>query len=200
EAATTADRVKCTTRCARTVAKPRRSRLSRTLRGPSTAEIVSQSAGRDGSKSGTAAERSNPFPFELQPVMRLARSSTFSFPSDREERLDVLRYRRRVARQDQRRRDRPRGRFAVFGEQQVDEDRRDEAVVVRQPLPEVRLPAEGRGEEHADAQARQEDRSGDREPMGGSLLGFHAPTNRAPRIKASAPVAFLLPQPYFILA
>jgi len=36
--------------------------------------------------------------------------------------------------------------------------------------------------------------------MGGSLLGFHATTNRAPRIKASAPVAFLLPQPYFILA
>ena len=50
----TAARVKCLTRCVRTVAKPRRSRLSRTPRGPSTAEIVSQSAGRDGSKSKTA--------------------------------------------------------------------------------------------------------------------------------------------------
>ncbi|TMA06376.1 MAG: metallophosphoesterase [Methanobacteriota archaeon] len=188
------------TRCARTVARPRRSRLSRTPRGPSTAEIVSQSAGRDGSSQ----ERQ-------QSVRTLFRSSSnrscgwrgappFSFPSDREERLDVLRDRRRIARQDQVRRDGPPRRFDAFGEQQVDEDRRDEAVVVRQPLPEVRLPAEGRGEEHADDQARQEDRSGDREPMGGSLLGFHAPTNRAPRIKASAPVAFLLPQPYFILA
>jgi len=49
EAATTVARVRCMTRCARTVAKPRRFRLSRTPRGPSTAEIVSQSAGRDGS-------------------------------------------------------------------------------------------------------------------------------------------------------
>jgi hypothetical protein len=48
-AATTVARVKCMTRCARTVAKPRRSRLNRTRRGPSIAAIVSQSAGRDGS-------------------------------------------------------------------------------------------------------------------------------------------------------
>src|SRR5437773_48971 len=77
EAATTADRVKCTTRCARTVAKPRRSRLSRTLRGPSTAEIVSQSAGRDGSSQERQQSVRTLFRFELQPVMRLARSSTF---------------------------------------------------------------------------------------------------------------------------
>ena len=49
EAATTVARVRCMTRCARTVAKPRRFRLNRTPRGLSTAEIVSQSAGRDGS-------------------------------------------------------------------------------------------------------------------------------------------------------
>src|SRR3989442_11215831 len=63
-AATTVARVKCLMRCARTVAKPRRFRLNRTRRGLSTAEIVSQSAGRDGSKieNGT---RSNLFPFEL---------------------------------------------------------------------------------------------------------------------------------------
>src|SRR6266545_904738 len=43
---------------------------------PATAEIVSQSAGRDGSEidNGTAFE---PFSFELHPVMRLARSSFF---------------------------------------------------------------------------------------------------------------------------
>ena len=55
EAATTAARVRCLMRCARTVAKPRRSRSNRTRQGLSTAEIVSQSAGRDGSKSITAA-------------------------------------------------------------------------------------------------------------------------------------------------
>ncbi len=47
--ATTVARVRCMMRCARTVAKPRRSRLNRTRRGPSIAAIVSQSAGRDGS-------------------------------------------------------------------------------------------------------------------------------------------------------
>jgi len=64
EAATTAARVKCLMRCARTVAKPRRFRLNRTRRGLSTAEIVSQSAGRDGSKIENG-KRSNLFPFEL---------------------------------------------------------------------------------------------------------------------------------------
>ena len=64
EAATTAARVKCLMRCARTVAKPRRFRLNRTLQGLSTAEIVSQSAGRDGSKIENG-KRSNLFPFEL---------------------------------------------------------------------------------------------------------------------------------------
>src|SRR5712692_9756293 len=62
-AATTAARVKCLMRCARTVAKPRRFRLNRTRRGLSTAEIVSQSAGRDGSKIENG-KRSNLFPFE----------------------------------------------------------------------------------------------------------------------------------------
>src|SRR2546426_694487 len=45
-------------------AKPRRFRLNRTRRGLSTAEIVSQSAGRDGSKIENG-KRSNLFPFEL---------------------------------------------------------------------------------------------------------------------------------------
>ena len=63
-AATIAARVKCLMRCARTVAKPRRFRLNRTRRGLSTAEIVSQSAGRDGSKIENG-KRSNLFPFEL---------------------------------------------------------------------------------------------------------------------------------------
>ena len=76
EAATTAARVKCLMRCARTVAKPRRFRLNRTPRGLSTAEIVSQSAGRDGSKIENG-KRSNLFPFELQTAVRLARSSFF---------------------------------------------------------------------------------------------------------------------------
>src|SRR2546426_12547525 len=53
--AMTGARVKCTTRCARIVAKPPRSRSNRTRQGLSTAEIVSQSAGRDGFKSITAA-------------------------------------------------------------------------------------------------------------------------------------------------
>src|SRR5436309_1077479 len=53
--AMTEARVKCTTRYARIVAKPPRSRSNRTRQGLSTAEIVSQSAGRDGSKSITAA-------------------------------------------------------------------------------------------------------------------------------------------------
>src|SRR3989442_1703247 len=57
-------------RCARTVAKPRRFRLNRTRRGLSTAEIVSQSAGRDGSKIENG-KRSNLFPFEL-PTRRAA--------------------------------------------------------------------------------------------------------------------------------
>src|SRR5881396_1266516 len=70
EAATTAARVKCLMRCARTVAKPRRFRLNRTRRGLSTAEIVSQSAGRDGSKIENG-KRSNLFPFEL-PTRRAA--------------------------------------------------------------------------------------------------------------------------------
>jgi hypothetical protein len=70
EAATTAARVKCLMRCARTVAKPRRFRLNRTPRGLSTAEIVSQSAGRDGSKIENG-KRSNLFPFEL-PTRRAA--------------------------------------------------------------------------------------------------------------------------------
>src|SRR3989442_12180559 len=52
--AMTEARVKCTTRCARIVAKPPRSRSNRTRQGLSTAEIVSQSAGRDGSKPITA--------------------------------------------------------------------------------------------------------------------------------------------------
>jgi hypothetical protein len=69
-AATTAARVKCLMRCARTVAKPRRFRLNRTRRGLSTAEIVSQSAGRDGSKIENG-KRSNLFPFEL-PTRRAA--------------------------------------------------------------------------------------------------------------------------------
>src|SRR5437879_11198185 len=47
---TTLFRSKCTTRCARIVAKPPRSRSNRTRQGLSTAEIVSQSAGRDGSR------------------------------------------------------------------------------------------------------------------------------------------------------
>lgn len=54
EAATTEARAKCTTRCARTVARRPRSRSSRTRPDPSTAEIVSPSAGRDGSKIRTA--------------------------------------------------------------------------------------------------------------------------------------------------
>src|SRR3989454_9491381 len=57
--AMTEARVKCTTRCARIVAKPPRSRSNRTRQGLSTAEIVSQSAGRDGSKSETAAFEPN---------------------------------------------------------------------------------------------------------------------------------------------
>src|SRR5438552_17002544 len=57
--AMTEARVKCTTRYARIVAKPRRSRSNRTRQGLSTAEIVSQSAGRDGSKSITAAFEPN---------------------------------------------------------------------------------------------------------------------------------------------
>src|SRR2546425_1687332 len=69
-AATIAARVKCLMRCARTVAKPRRFRLNRTPRGLSTAEIVSQSAGRDGSKIENG-KRSNLFPFEL-PTRRAA--------------------------------------------------------------------------------------------------------------------------------
>src|SRR2546422_11623338 len=73
-AATTAARVKYLMRCARTVAKPRRFRLNRTLRGLSTAEIVSQSAGRDGSKIENG-KRSNLFRSSSQPAVRLARSS-----------------------------------------------------------------------------------------------------------------------------
>src|SRR2546426_3645786 len=69
-AATTAARGKCFMRGARTVAKPRRFRLNRTRRGLSTAEIVSQSAGRDGSKIKNG-KRSKLFPFEL-PTRRAA--------------------------------------------------------------------------------------------------------------------------------
>jgi len=85
-AATTVARVRCMTRCARTVAKPRRSRLNRTRRGPSIAAIVSQSAGRDGSSQERQQSVRTLFRFELHPVMRLARSSRFSFPSD--QRID----------------------------------------------------------------------------------------------------------------
>ena len=76
-AATTAARVKCLMRCARTVAKPRRFRLNRTPRGLSTAEIVSQSAGRDGSKIENG-KRSNLFPFEL--LTRRAAGAELVFP------------------------------------------------------------------------------------------------------------------------
>src|SRR2546427_1810253 len=79
-AATIAARVKCLMRCARTVAKPRRFHLNRTPRGLSTAEIVSQSAGRDGSKIENG-KRSNLFPFEL-PTRRAA-GAELVFPSHR---------------------------------------------------------------------------------------------------------------------
>src|SRR3989442_95156 len=70
--------VNCLMRCARTVAKPRRFLLNRTPRGLSTAEIVSQSAGRDGSKIENG-KRSNLFPFEL-PTRRAA-GAELVFPS-----------------------------------------------------------------------------------------------------------------------
>src|SRR6266581_6285169 len=77
-AVTTEARVQCTTRCARTAAKPPRSRSNRTRPDPSTAEIVSQSAGRDGSKSITAAFE--PFSFEL-PTRRAAGAElVFPYP------------------------------------------------------------------------------------------------------------------------
>src|SRR6266508_1972709 len=82
-AVTTEARVQCTTRCARTAAKPPRSRSNRTRPDPSTAEIVSQSAGRDGSRSRTA-QRSNLFPFEL-PTRRAA-GAELVFPSPVERR------------------------------------------------------------------------------------------------------------------
>jgi hypothetical protein len=72
-------RVKCTTRYARIVAKPPRSPSNRTRRGLSTAEIVSQSAGRDGSKIENG-KRSNLFPFEL-PTRRAAGAElVFPYP------------------------------------------------------------------------------------------------------------------------
>src|SRR5437867_735310 len=88
EAATTAARVKCLMRCARTVAKPRRFRLNRTRRGLSTAEIVSQSAGRDGSKIENG-KRSNLFPFEL-PTRRAAGAElVFPYPKHHQDRCTI---------------------------------------------------------------------------------------------------------------
>ncbi len=51
EAASTEARAKCTTQCARTADKPRRCPSNRTLPDPSTAEIATQSAGREDSRA-----------------------------------------------------------------------------------------------------------------------------------------------------
>src|SRR5438128_10752304 len=75
--AMTEARVKCTTRYARIVAKPPRSRSNRTRQGLSTAEIVSQSAGRDGSKSITPPIVRTSVRSRTQPSVRLA--ARFSF-------------------------------------------------------------------------------------------------------------------------
>src|SRR5438876_12416867 len=79
--AMTEARVKCTTRYARIVAKPPRSRSNRTRQGLSTAEIVSQSAGRDGSNSIPPAIDRNSVRAPNQPGVRLAGRSSFSLPS-----------------------------------------------------------------------------------------------------------------------
>src|SRR2546422_4230439 len=70
--AMTEARVKCTTRCARIVAKPPRSRSNRTRQGLSTAEIVSQSAGRDGSKQERQPTVRYSFRSSSQPAVRVA--------------------------------------------------------------------------------------------------------------------------------
>src|SRR2546426_6486548 len=75
--AMTEARVKCTTRCARIVAKPPRSRSNRTRQGLSTAEIVSQSAGRDGSKQERQQSVRTSFRSTYQPAMRTPRNSDF---------------------------------------------------------------------------------------------------------------------------
>src|SRR5438128_10908781 len=75
--AMTEARVKCTTRYARIVAKPRRSRSNRTRQGLSTAEIVSQSAGRDGSKQVTQQIVRTSVRSPTQPAVRLAARSSF---------------------------------------------------------------------------------------------------------------------------
>src|SRR3989454_2897418 len=69
--AMTEARVKCTTRCARIVAKPPRSRSNRTRQGLSTAEIVSQSAGRDGSNQKPQAIVPTSFRWSSQPTAEL---------------------------------------------------------------------------------------------------------------------------------
>src|SRR3989442_5714401 len=75
--AMTEARVKCTTRCARIVAKPPRSRSNRTRQGLSTAEIVSQSAGRDGSSQEPQPIVPTSFRSSYPPAVRLAPSSYF---------------------------------------------------------------------------------------------------------------------------
>src|SRR3989454_8753808 len=88
--AMTEARVKCTTRYARIVAKPPRSRSNRTRQGLSTAEIVSQSAGRDGSSQELQSSRRTVFRSSYQPAVRRARSSSFFLFCRRRHRTGVV--------------------------------------------------------------------------------------------------------------
>src|SRR5437879_11771326 len=87
---TTLFRSKCTTRCARMVAKPPRSRSNRPRQGLSTAEIVSQSAGRDGSSQERQQSVRTLFRSSSQPAVRLARSSSFFLPCERRPRTNPI--------------------------------------------------------------------------------------------------------------
>ena len=88
--AMTEARVKCLMRCARIVAKPPRSRSNRTRQGLSTAEIVSQSAGRDGSSQERQQSVRTSFRSSSQPAVRLARSSSFFLLCKRQPRTNPI--------------------------------------------------------------------------------------------------------------